>query len=93
MSFTLLAFYEAIAKHKGWFEINNQQYPSVILAVSNLYFFRESTNDDYILLFDPIIDIKQKELNKFTVFYYPDKVINITLRNLNVEQEVKANGT
>ena len=93
MSFSLSSFYTAISEHVGCFEIDEQQYPSVILAASNLYFFKESTNDDYILLFDPIIDIKQKELNKFTVFYYPDKVINITLRNLNVEQKIKTDGT
>ena len=33
-------------------------------------------------------------INKFTVFYYPDQVINITLKkDINVKQETTSNGT
>lgn len=94
MSFNFSDFYKIVSTHTGSFIINENTYPSVISADTNLYFFKESTNDDYILLFDPIIDIKQKEINKFTVFYYPDQVINITLKkDINVKQETTSNGT
>ena len=89
MSYSLTEFYNRLSCHTGNFIINDTEYPSIIAASNNLYFFKESTNDDYILLFDPIIDIKQKELNSFSVFYYPDQIINITLRDSNVKENTQ----
>lgn len=80
MSYSLLSFYKVMSEHVNTFTINNKIYTSIIPSSNNLYFFKESSNDEFMLLFDPIIDIKKKDDDTFVVFYYPDTVINISLR-------------
>ena len=79
MSYGLLEFYKIISEHSGIFVIDDKLYTSIIPSSANLYFFKESSNDDFILLFDPIIDIKKKDDKNFVVFYYPNTIINISL--------------
>ena len=50
-----------------------------------MYFLNESTEEEFMLIFDPIIDIKRKD-NSFTVFYYPDSIFTIVLKDENVEK-------
>ena len=85
MSFGLADFYDTIVQHRGSFVINEVTYSSVIPSSNNLYFFKEATDEETIILFDPIIDIKQKDTG-FTVFYYPNTVINILLKESNVKE-------
>lgn len=76
-----------MSAHVGSFIIDEITYSAIIPSTSNLYFFRESDNDEFILLFDPINDIKKKNNSDFTVFYYPNTIINISLRESNVKED------
>jgi hypothetical protein len=82
MGVSLVDFYNEITHHMGIFIINEKVYSSVIPSSNNLYFFKESTNDEYIIIFNPIEDIKKKGPKSFTVFYYPNTIINILLKDL-----------
>ncbi len=94
MSYNLSDFYSIISEHSGVFIINDKLYTSIIPSMGNLYFFKESSNDEFILLFDPIIDIKKKDDNNFVVFYYPDKIINILLKDsVNVKEITKSSSS
>ena len=82
MSFSMPTFYRCIVEHSGVFIINNVEYNSIIPSAQNLYFFiKESSDVEYLLPFNAVIDIKQKATNEFIVFYYPDSVAHILLRD------------
>lgn len=88
LTYPLTEFYNAIVQHNTGFCINNVYYTSIIPSKNNLYFFNEGSNEEFILIFDPIIDIKQRN-GMFNVFYYPDKVITIELKESNVKESQK----
>ncbi len=85
LTYPLTEFYNNIIKHAEGFCVNNVFYSSLIPSKNNLYFFNEGSNDEFMLIFDPIIDIKQRN-GIFNVFYYPDKVITIELKESNVKE-------
>lgn len=87
LSYPLEQFYRQISLFKGHFCIDGIVYTHVLPSMTNLYFFNEQTEQEHIVIFEPIIDIKEKN-NTFTVFYYPETVINILLKESN-EQESK----
>ena len=89
LTFPLIEFYSTIIKHTEGFYINNIYYTSVIPSKNNIYFFNEGSNDEFILIFDPIIDIKQRN-QVFSIFYYPDKIITIELKESNVKESQKS---
>jgi hypothetical protein len=82
---SLTEFYTKITEHTFIFCVNGTEYTSLIPSKNNLYFFNEASNDEFILIFDPIIDIKQRN-GAFNIFYYPDKVITIALKESNVKE-------
>ena len=82
MSYSIIEFYKTITKHTGLFIVDGIRYTSLIPSTNNLYFFmKESIDVDYLLSFDAVIDIKQKKLNEFIIFYYPDSSIHILLQD------------
>lgn len=90
MSYPMSDFYKAISEHTGLFIVNGISYTSLIPSINNLYFFiKESVNVEYLLSFNAIIDIKQKKLNEFIVFYYPDSKVTILLQDFNNVKENK----
>lgn len=90
MSYSMLKFYKTLSEHSGIFIINGVVYNSIIPSINNLYFFiKESVDVEYLLSFEAIIDIKQKELNEFVIFYYPNNIITVSLRNFNNVKKIK----
>jgi hypothetical protein len=90
MSYPMSDFYKTISEHTGLFIVNGISYTSLIPSINNLYFFiKESVNVEYLLSFNAIIDIKQKKLNEFIVFYYPDSKVTILLQDFNNVKENK----
>ena len=78
-------FCNTISSFSGSFSINEKTFSNVLPSSNNLYFFNEDGDCDYMIIFDPIIDIKQRD-NSFMVFYYPDQVISIILKEANVKE-------
>lgn len=77
---SLFEFYNRLLNHSGNIIIDDITYTSILGSQYNLYFINEEDNEN-IILFDPIIDIKNKEDNEILVFYYPDKVFHIILKD------------
>lgn len=86
LTFPLTEFCNTITAFDGQFCINDRLYSSVLPSTNSLYFFNEANEDDYMLIFDPIIDIKQRS-SAFIVFYYPNHVINVSLKEAHVTKE------
>ena len=86
LTFPLSGFCDVLLEHRGSFLINDIVYESVIPSDTNIYFFSEATNDEFMVIFDPIVDIKCKD-SMFTVFYYPDQIITILLRDSNGKED------
>lgn len=85
LTYPLSSFCENISTYTGLFEIEGKLFSSVIPSANSLYFFNETSSDEYMLIFDPIIDIKNRE-TFFQVFYYPNHVINVTLKESNGQE-------
>ena len=85
LTIPLVEFCSTLIQHTAPFYINGVSFTSLIPSKNNIYFFNEGSNDDFILIFDPIIDIKQRN-GIFSIFYYPDKVITIELKESNVKE-------
>jgi hypothetical protein len=86
LSYPLSEFCTTVSTYNGTFCINDRLYGSVIPSTNSLYFFNEDNTDEYMIIFDPIIDIKKRD-NGFNIFYYPDHVINIILKESYVKEE------
>lgn len=79
LTYPLLEFYKKMIEHSGGFIIEDTYFANLIPTNNNLYFFNEDFDDEYMIVFDPIIDIKEKN-NIFTLFYYPETTISIKLK-------------
>lgn len=86
LSYPLNEFCTDMSTYDGVFCINDRLYGSIIPTTNSLYFFNEDNSDEYMLIFDPIIDIKKRD-NMYNIFYYPDHVINISLKESYVKEE------
>ena len=86
LSYPLNEFCSEISAHLGAFYINDRLYGSLIPSTNSLYFFNEDNSDEYMIIFDPIIDIKKRE-NMYKIFYYPDHVISISLKESYVKEK------
>lgn len=85
----LASFYSSLEEHKGFFYINEVKYDHLLASSANLYFYNmlnESISNQFLIFYDPILDIKQKEGNKYTIFYYPDTIFSIRLENTNGQE-------
>lgn len=71
-------FVTSILNHSGCFIINNKKYTTIIPSNNSIYFFNGVTDDTYIVIFNFIIDIKQKD-NIFIIFYEFDSTACIEL--------------
>jgi len=82
LTYPLVEFYTRVIQQTNGYYVDGIFYSSLIPSTNNLYFFNEASNEEFILIFDPIIDIKNKN-GIFTVFYYPNTTINIAFKDIN----------
>lgn len=85
LTFPLSEFCSILSQYQGTFLIEDRLFSSMLPSTNSLYFFNEHNQDEYMIIFDPIIDIKQRD-SAFVVFYYPNQVINIALKESNVQE-------
>lgn len=81
-SYSLSNFFEDIVSHPGIFTVNGLEYTNIIPSLNSLYFFNEYHDKQTILIFDPIIDIKKRN-SEYTIFYYSEHIITISLGVIN----------
>lgn len=85
LTFPLNEFCSTLSTYQGSFLIDNRLFSSMLPSTNSLYFFNEDNQDEYMIIFDPIIDIKKRD-SSFIVFYYPNQVINIALKESNGQE-------
>lgn len=79
-------FCDKTASHLEGYIVNGIEYDSLMASHSNLYFYcasEERVTNQYLIIFEEILDIKQRTTNDYTIFCYPDTQINISLRKLD----------
>ena len=79
-SCSLSSFYNSILEHTGSFVINDIEYKNIISSFYSIYFYTEDINEQ-IIIFDPIIEIKEKINKEFLIIYYPETIFNIILKD------------
>lgn len=88
-TFHLNDFYDIINSHLGEFVIEGVIYEQLMASKSNLYFYslqEDNIQKQFLIVFDPIIDIKQKSEGEFVIFCYPEQTIHLSLRTIDEQK-------